>query len=554
MSVWPAPAPASPWSSEVRGGLPPYAAALGLIRVPFPVTPDETRYFFSPQAEAIFAELRHFIEMRKGFMLLTGEVGLGKTTLIRRLLASFDPERFNTALILTSFLDSNELLETIARDFGLVLPPDARRIDHLQSLNQFLLSQSEAGKTNVLFIDDAQTLNAEALDVVRQLSNLETAQAKLIQVVLTGQTELEEALGDRSLRQLRSRIALHRQLRPLAQDECRAYIEHRLAGASEDGRSRIRLEPDALHAVHHFTAGVPRNIHHLMDRCLYGLVVSDSNCITQAMVQQAWRDLHEQGLVDLHPSSDRRPAGSWGLPAGMAWLSDARIGWALAGISALLVGVAWSAWARLPGADRAQGAGARPVAAEPLAQPEHWATLSARYPALARLRWPRVASPHELAHDLNWQLNQGDEQERVLVSVLPGTRIKACAGQPLLNLKTSTGEAWQMVFLDPQWPRAPLAQSQDHPVLMQVQDYLVGQGLLVTKWADGLMGPHTMAALATLQSEEGLERTGQFDPSTTYRLICRLQAQQAAPAAAPTGVPAGKTSLGGASVKEGRHG
>ena len=485
-------------ADPVPADLPPYAAALGLRSNPFPVTPDETNYFFTPETESICEELSHFIAMRKGFLLLTGEIGLGKTTLLRRLLASLDEAHYNSALVLTSFLDQSELLETIARDFGLQLPPGARRIDHLAALNQFLMSQAQAGKINVLFIDDAQALDAQALDVVRQLSNLETAQQKLIQVVLCGQPELLDTLWQHSLRQVKSRIALHRQLRPLDRAQTLAYIRHRMAKAGS--ADCVEISDDGLQSLHELSAGFPRRIHHLMDRCLYATLAADTRRIDRALVLRAWDDM---GLHSSNPAATSLP------PSGRSWLrGQAVVLWlVLFAVLALLLGT-WFASAP-------QRAASAP---NPLAAPSDWTKRSSAFAGLTLPAWPAVSSVPALSAQLNTALQKQGWQ----ALVGPGEWVAPCDERPLLAVRDAQGALWNLSFVESGWPTAALVMGTSSAPVRALQRMLAAQGLLDDAQVDAVMGPRTAFALSQFQREQGLAATGQFTPETAYRLSCSL--------------------------------
>jgi general secretion pathway protein A len=490
---------------------------------PFPVTPDEVNYFFAPEIEAIFEEVTHFIAMRKGFLLLTGEIGLGKTTFLRRLLASFDKSSYNTALILTSFLDQAELLETIVRDFGLSLPPDARRIDHLTMLNQFLLAEAEKGKISVLFIDDAQALDAQALDVVRQLSNLETAQSKLIQVVLCGQPELLDTLDQRSLRQVKSRIALHRQLQALGPEQSLAYIRHRLDKAGCEGC--IEITPDGLEALLEWSAGIPRRIHQLMDRCLYGMLASGAVSIDRALVLRALADLGWQGAVmpPVRPppvqSWLRRPR-SWILLLMTVAISGAATAWFFAADYFLPHQPIVNAAKSTPAIFTQLPAPAPLAKPKLIAEPSDWSTARAAFPGLASLVWPAVGNLTTLTKEIlkappmrPWQVLLGQ-----------GKWVKPCAERPLLTVLDEQGASWQLSFVESWWPISPVPMGDSSDPVRQVQQLMVQQRWLQKTEVDAVMGPRTAYALSQFQREQGLRTTGQFSPETVYRLACQLAA------------------------------
>ena len=508
----------------VRGALPPYTRALGLTSNPFPVTPDETQYFFTPALEAIYAEVSHFIQMRKGFLLLTGDIGLGKTTLLRRLLASFDKAHYNTALILTSFLDQAELLEVLAHDFGLKVPPGSRRIDHLTALNNFLLAESAKGKINVLFIDDAQALDAHALDVVRQLSNLETADTKHIQVVLSGQQELADTLNQFSLRQVKSRIALHRQLQPLDATQTLSYIHYRLgtAGAADC----VTFTASGGQMMFACTAGFPRRIHHLMDRCLYDVVVSGGP-IDGPLVLRAAQDLGWPA-----PGLDVAGAGNDAALAPAPIAARSGTGWVRrTGMTALalsLLGLAVLAGYG-SGVGR-QAPTTMPVAVTPVpvaipvglpfqvAEPESWNTDRSAYLGLASLDWPAETTLAALTENLQDQL----QLHRWKPLLAQGDWVPACIERPLLTLHDAQGTIWQLAFVELVWPVSPVVLGQSSMSVRMLQKFLQTQGLLGMLDIDSAMGPRTAAALARFQLAEGIESTGQFSPATAYRLSCRL--------------------------------
>jgi general secretion pathway protein A len=518
-----------------RPDLPPYAAGMGLAAHPFPVTPDETHYYFTPQSEDIFAELRHFIELRKGFLLLTGDVGLGKTTLLRRLLGSFDRSRVNTALILTGFLDQAELLEAIARDFGLQLAPGARRFDHLDALYRFLLAESAAGKNNVLVIDDAQALDAEALDVVRQLSNFETADSKLIQIVLCGQPELREALDQHGLRQVKSRIAVSRQLVPLERDQVGHYIQHRLTAV---GAAPLPIAPAAVDRLHALTGGFPRRIHHLMDRCLYALMAARITTLDAGTVDRAWADLgwDPVAAAGSQVQAPSTPATAAAGAAGAVAVAPKRRGpWMVPGLVGLLAGLGllWLWGQRAPPAPAASDP---PIASRTpnvlrIAPPAGWDQVRASYAGLPVLAWPDATSPADLQRLLAAELNRVAPGDRWQLLLAPGDALTPCPARPVLTLRDQAGTAWHLTFIESGLPTAAVALGEQRPILRGLQQYFNGRGWLVASSIDGVMGPQTVAALGRFQAEERITGTGQFDPATAYRLSCQLPA-------AVTGVPA----------------
>lgn len=241
---------------------------LGLERIPFPPTPDAAVWFQTCHLEAELAEAAHCLNMRAGIVLLTGEIGTGKSTFLRRLLALLENEGVTTSLVFNTFLQGGDLLAAILSDFGIT--PTSSPASDVDSLNRFLIERWKDGTTCVLMIDDAQNLSLESLELLRLLTNLETGQEKLLQIVISGQPELRDNLDAPAIRQLTSRICKHVRLEALSATEVRHYVEFRLAAAGNEAQA-IRLHHDAPLALHKASQGNPRRIHFIMDRCLYGL-------------------------------------------------------------------------------------------------------------------------------------------------------------------------------------------------------------------------------------------------------------------------------------------
>ena len=210
-----------------------YLDYYGLKEPPFNITPNPRFLFFSAKHREAFNHLLYGIRERKGFVQLTGEVGSGKTTLCRALLEQLGPQ-FSTALILNPVLDADQLIKAIAMELGLQVK-GLDRLETVAEINRFLLQQVERGKDTVLIIDEAQDLTRELLEQVRLLSNLETDERKLLQIVLLGQPELRDRLNEHSLRQLRQRISIRYHLHPLRQGEIGQYIQHRLQVSGANG-------------------------------------------------------------------------------------------------------------------------------------------------------------------------------------------------------------------------------------------------------------------------------------------------------------------------------
>lgn len=263
-----------------------YTDYYGFREPPFNITPDPRFLFFSERHREAYNHLLFGIKERKGFIQLTGEVGAGKTTLCRKLLEELGPE-VRTALILNPSLTAVQLLRSILVELGLAAPRD--RVRCLETLNRFLLERTAAGDDVVLLIDEAQDLSHELLEQVRLLSNLETDQRKLLQIVLVGQPELREMLDARRLRQLRQRITVRYHLAPLSRQETAQFIHFRMQVAG--GNSRPTFNRWALRSIYRYSHGVPRLINAVCDKTLLCGYVAETDHLLGRHVRRAVREL-----------------------------------------------------------------------------------------------------------------------------------------------------------------------------------------------------------------------------------------------------------------------
>lgn len=266
-----------------------YLEFYGLRQAPFDLTPNPHFLFHSGKHREALNHLLYGVRERKGFVQLTGEIGAGKTTLCRALLEQLD-RRFATALILNPPLDADELMRTVAREFG--LPIGSLQLDRLEALallSEFLLRQRSEGRESVLIIDEAQNLSEELLEQVRLLSNIETNESKLLQIVLLGQPELRDRLNSPRLRQLRQRITVRYHLAPLTRREIAQYIQHRLTLAGAQGAPYFTAP--ALWRIWLYSGGIPRLINAVCDKALLAGYVERSDRITSRMVARAIREL-----------------------------------------------------------------------------------------------------------------------------------------------------------------------------------------------------------------------------------------------------------------------
>ena len=254
---------------------------------PFNLTPDPRFLFYSERHREALNHMLYGVQERKGFIQITGEVGAGKTTLCRAFLERLDGD-YTTALVLNPVLTANQLLRAILVEYGVPVPYN-NRAQALERLNRFLLDELSAGRDVVLIIDEAQDLTPELLEQVRLLSNLETDQVKLLQILLIGQPELRERLDGRELRQLRQRITVRYHLSPLERAEADRYIAHRLqvAGAGDPPT----FTPAALRRIYRYSAGVPRLINAACDKSLLAGYADGEREISGRHVRRAIRTL-----------------------------------------------------------------------------------------------------------------------------------------------------------------------------------------------------------------------------------------------------------------------
>src|SRR5262245_51833341 len=241
-----------------------YATFYGLRDSPFALTPDPRYLFLSEAHREALASATYGVQEHKGFVLILGEVGTGKTTLIRHLLGSFGPD-IRSVFVFNPAVNFLELLQLILRDLELPCPA-LRRVEMIDTLNEYLLRESAAGRYVVLIVDEAQHLAPGVLEEVRMLSNLETATGKLLQILLVGQPELGEKLGRPELRQLRQRISLVAELQPLSYPDTERYIAHRLEGAGRTGGPIFTTRATRL--IHSASGGIPRLINAICDKAL----------------------------------------------------------------------------------------------------------------------------------------------------------------------------------------------------------------------------------------------------------------------------------------------
>lgn len=438
--------------------------ALGLERSPFPPTPDAASYYSTPRLESELIEAAQALRMRAGFVLLSGEVGTGKSTFLRRLLAVLESEGMAVSLVFNTFLQGDDLLAAVLRDFGLT--PQGNPAADIEALNRFLVKRWQKGTACVLIIDDAQNLSTASLELVRLLTNLETDQEKLLQIVLSGQPELRENLALPQMRQLTSRICKHVQLAPLTLLDTAHYVQFRLAYAGAG--DSITIAADAIKHLFRASQGNPRRIHLIMDRALYGLYgqAGQQRQLSAAVIAQA---ANEAGAL----SSTRSR-----MPLALAL--------ALAASTVLAIGVA-------------MGVGL------------YWGSPTQSNAASIPQRHSPTTADTSPASVVAIRCSAGDLDQ---TSVIPAGTAQLLRHSPPLCIDQIDG-LWSMHWKSD----TPISTGDDRPdaVLHELQQYLHDLGQYDGP-VDGRYGRLTKRALARLQHLYGLPATGTADLPTTHLL------------------------------------
>jgi general secretion pathway protein A len=272
-----------------------YKSFFGLRILPFGASPDPRFLCMMPQTREALACLQYGIATRKGFVVMTGEVGTGKTTLLKTVLSTFSKDRVSSAFVFNPRLDVLDFLEFVLTDFG--IPPKTRtKSGMLLQLNSWLIERFRNRGLCVIVVDEAQNLSRELLEEIRLLTNLETSSEKLLQIVLSGQPELEEKLRDPSVRQLRQRISIWCRTQPLTAEQTQIYISERLriAGAHEPV-----LSPEAAQLVHHYSSGIPRIINLICEHAMISAYVEQIKPIPERIIESVSieLDLNQQPFI-----------------------------------------------------------------------------------------------------------------------------------------------------------------------------------------------------------------------------------------------------------------
>lgn len=271
-----------------------YNQFYGFRENPFSITPDSSFFYASEQHMTALDAMTYAVRQRKGFVVITGPIGSGKTTVVRTLLRRLD-ENVKTAVITNTHLSPKGVLMMLLEDLGVAYKDGSKEKLFIQ-LNQYLIRQVMDGHNVVLVVDEAQNLSLQCLEELRMLSNLETEKEKLIQIILIGQPELRKKLDMNELEQLRQRVAVHYHLVALSAEETSNYIKHRLRTAQANGRDlSLLFEEETFSLIYDYSRGIPRMINVLCDHILLTGFVKEAQTITRDIVEESISEIRFQG-------------------------------------------------------------------------------------------------------------------------------------------------------------------------------------------------------------------------------------------------------------------
>lgn len=280
-----------------------YETYYGLNSKPFQLNPDPSFYFGSKQHRRAKAYLEYGVQRNEGFIVITGEVGAGKTTIVRGLLASLDSEKVVAANLVTTQLDAEDTLRMVGAAFG-VRVKDVSKADVLMALEAYLVNQTSQGKRCLLVVDEAQNLTSRAVEELRMLSNFQFGQQALLQTFLVGQPEFRTILQSPSMQQLRQRVTATCHIGPLDLDETRGYIQHRLKCAGATGRPTF--DADAFEGIFKASGGIPRRINFICDRLLLLGYLGNKDAFGLDDVNEVVSEIHDESAVPASRSQEDR--------------------------------------------------------------------------------------------------------------------------------------------------------------------------------------------------------------------------------------------------------
>lgn len=424
-----------------------YTEFFGLNDKPFAITPDPRYLYLSQRHADALAHLIYGISESGGFIQLTGEVGTGKTTLIRSLLEQL-PEKAEIALILNPQLTRSEFLEAICGELRVPLPPVTSAKALIDSLNTHLLDAHAQGRRTVLIVDEAQNLSTELLEQVRLLTNLETAKQKLLQIILIGQPELRDQLAQRDMRQIAQRVTGRYHLEPLSREDTVAYVRHRMRVA---GAQAEVFTPAAVREIYRRSRGVPRLINTVADRALLAAYTRDCPRVDGRLVRQAAAEIF-----------DRRFVRPW-----LRWVAAGGSGLAVAAVA--LSGLWQPVEERLRQAvvTAAPGQASEPPAGEPTGEPIATPTPSDRAVPLAEL----LHNP-QMSFDTDTAVNELFALWGVSYEPGNGTACEQAARQQLRCLFQESGSVSQLRRINlPAILSLASEQGTDHQVVLSMLGY-----------------------------------------------------------------------------------
>lgn len=289
-----------------------YEAFYGLTGKPFQLNPDPSFYFGSKQHRRAKAYLEYGVQRNEGFIVITGEVGAGKTTIVRGLLESLDTNAVVAANLVSTQLDAEDTLRMVGAAFGVGVK-DISKSDLLMSLEAFLVTQISQGKRCLLIVDEAQNLTPRAVEELRMLSNFQFGKQALLQTFLVGQPEFREILQHPNMQQLRQRVTATCHIGPMDKDETRGYMEHRLKCVGYQGRPSFNGE--AFEAIHKASGGIPRRINSVCDRLLLLGFLGEKDNITAEDVNEVVAEMHEESGGSNYPQPTKAPSPQRWLPS-----------------------------------------------------------------------------------------------------------------------------------------------------------------------------------------------------------------------------------------------